>query len=429
MISYKQVICSLFLLVATGSAYAQSNGSNSSYSRFGLGKLNDRSQGFNRSMSGLSQGLQQGNMLNIQNPASYAAIDSLSFIFDVGMALQGGRFKQGGTTLNAYNTSLEYVNAGFRINRGLGMSFGFMPYTTIGYNFTRYSSTDNTTSTFIHSGDGGLHEAYLGIGWSPVKNFSIGANVGYLWGDYNHSIIQTLSTGGNGLNRLYKADIHTYKLDFGIQYRIPLHKKNTLTVGATVGIGHTVNNTAYNHSFTSNSDTITQVAAKAFELPYTISAGIAWNHNHRWLLGADVTHERWGNCKSPYIPENTNGTASAFVAKEGAYLNRTKVVVGTEYVPDYQNRKFGQRIHYRLGASYSTPYVRINGVDGPREYGITAGLGLPISNKISSRSLVNIGVQWSHVAPSNNLMITENYFKINIGLTFNERWFMKWKIN
>ncbi|MDE7378479.1 MAG: hypothetical protein K2N13_05880 [Paraprevotella sp.] len=429
MTSYKQLICSLLLFTTSGLSYAQTNGSNSSYSRFGLGTLNEQSQGFNRSMSGLSQGIRKGNVINMQNPASYAAIDSLSFIFDVGMALQGGRFKQGATTMNVYNTSLEYINAGFRINKGLGLSFGFMPYTTIGYNFTRYSTNDETTATFVHTGNGGLHEAYIGIGWSPFRNFSIGANAGYLWGEYNHSIVQTLSNGGNGLNRLYEADLYSYKLDIGAQYRIALDKRNTLTVGATVGIGHVINSTAYNHSFTSNSDTITQSATKAFELPYTISVGAAWNHKDRWTVGADVLHERWSKCKSPYIPETAGNNSSAFVSKEGAYLNRTKAIIGAEYVPDPTNRKYGQRIRYRMGASFSTPYVKINGADGPREYGITAGIGLPISNKINSRSLINVGVQWSRIAPSNSLMITEDYFKINIGLTFNERWFMKWKIN
>ena len=106
-------------------ALAQTNGSNSSYSRFGLGTSSDQAQGFNRSMGGVAQGLRNGQYANRQNPASYSAIDSLSFIFDVGMGLQFGRFTQGGSTANARNTSLEYVNAGFRVAKGLGMNFGF----------------------------------------------------------------------------------------------------------------------------------------------------------------------------------------------------------------------------------------------------------------------------------------------------------------
>ena len=73
-----------YLLFITSFTFAQSNGSNSSYSRFGLGLLNEQSQGFNRAMAGVAQGYQSGKQVNMLNPASYSAIDSLSFIFDVG---------------------------------------------------------------------------------------------------------------------------------------------------------------------------------------------------------------------------------------------------------------------------------------------------------------------------------------------------------
>ena len=58
------------------------NGSNSSYSRFGLGTLCDPSQTANRAMGGVGYGLRNGQRVNMLNPASYSAIDSLSFIFD-----------------------------------------------------------------------------------------------------------------------------------------------------------------------------------------------------------------------------------------------------------------------------------------------------------------------------------------------------------
>jgi len=41
--------------------------------------------------------------------------------------------------------------------------------------------------------------------------------------------------------------------------------------------------------------------------------------------------------------------------------------------------------------------------------------------------VLNISGQWVHSSAKG--MITENTFRINIGLTFNERWFMKWKVD
>ncbi|MBF1082104.1 MAG: hypothetical protein HXL34_06600, partial [Prevotellaceae bacterium] len=78
------------------------------------------------------------------------------------------------------------------------------------------------------------------------------------------------------------------------------------------------------------------------------------------------------------------------------------------------------------GISYATPYYKINNADGPREISASIGIGIPVINSWNNRSWLNIGAQW--VRQSANHYITENTFRINIGLTFNERWFAKWKL-
>ena len=100
---------------------------------------------------------------------------------------------------------------------------------------------------------------------------------------------------------------------------------------------------------------------------------------------------------------------------------------GGEWVPNWQSRKIYNRIHYRIGASYATPYFKVNGQDGPNEISVSAGFGIPITNSWNHGSVLNISGQW--VKASAKDLITENTFRINIGLTFNERWFNKWKVN
>ena len=58
----------------------------------------------------------------------------------------------------------------------------------------------------------------------------------------------------------------------------------------------------------------------------------------------------------------------------------------------------------------------------------SAGLGLPVSNKYNNRSMINLNLQWLRRKPSSASLITENYFMVNVGFTFNENWFMKFKI-
>ena len=67
----------------------------------------------------------------------------------------------------------------------------------------------------------------------------------------------------------------------------------------------------------------------------------------------------------------------------------------------------------------------INDKNGPREISMSAGVGLPIINAYNNRSMLNVSLQWTNTNATG--MIRDNTFRINLGLTFNERWFAKWK--
>ena len=97
---YKKLLLSASLLVASACAVAQTNGSNSPYSRYGYGLQNDQAQGFNKGMAGLAYGMNDAKQLNFKNPASYSSIDSLTLIFDVGFSLQYANLEQGNTKKN-----------------------------------------------------------------------------------------------------------------------------------------------------------------------------------------------------------------------------------------------------------------------------------------------------------------------------------------
>ncbi len=417
---------------------AQNNGSNSSYSRFGLGTINDQSTSFNKAMGGVGKAIRISNRVNTSNPASYSAIDSLTMIIDAGMTMSTGRLKSGEARIRANNCSFDYVNAGFRLRKGLGFSIGMLPYTTIGYSFATsqkvtndFSSTQAITSHSSYYGEGGLHQIYMGVGWNPFADLSIGANINYVWGNYTHNLSQTFDENGtvssnySGLNSTHNADIRTYKIDLGVQYPIIIDEQNRLTVGATTSLGHNIKGDASLVRYNTVGDSINIVAKNAFDLPYTMGGGLAWEHSGRLLVAADYTYEKWGDCKTPQM--STEGGLS-YTAKKGGYMNRSKISAGAQYTPDPLSNNFFNRVHYRFGAHYSTPYLKVNGHDGPSEYGITAGVGLPISNSINRGPMANISLQWLRRDPKASGMITEDYFLVSLGVTFAESWFMKFKI-
>ena len=64
------------------------NNTNSPYTRFGYGDLGERSFGAGRAMGGVGYGLRSPKQINPMNPASYSCMDSLTFLFDFGVAGQ-----------------------------------------------------------------------------------------------------------------------------------------------------------------------------------------------------------------------------------------------------------------------------------------------------------------------------------------------------
>jgi len=409
-------------------AMAQS-GTNSPYSQYGLGVLSEQSQGFSRGMNGVGLALRKGNIVNSLNPASYSAVDSLTMIFDVGLMGQTTQFKEGGSSVKANNANFEYAVASFRLMPHVGMSFGVLPYSNVGYSYTAttYLAQNQTTLLETYQGSGGLHQMYLGAGWHVFGPLSVGANVSYLWGTYNRSVTNSGSTEINTLKKTHSASVNSYKIDFGVQWQQPLGKEDQVTLGLTMGLGHKLGadpqcEIVNANLLTSTSDTTIFVADNALELPMSFGAGVAWSHKNKWLVEVDAKMEKWGSVVSP-----NNDAGGVYKACDGLLKDRYSVNIGADYVPAAMSRTFLNRVHYRLGAGYSTPYYYINGKDGPKELSVSAGFGIPLQNAYNNRSVLNVSAQWVRTSAPD--FIRENTFRINIGLTFNERWFAKWKVD
>lgn len=431
---YKKISAAAIIAVACVTPVAAQSGTNSPYSQYGLGLLNEQSSGFNRGMNGLGLGFREHNQVNYLNPASYSAIDSLTFIFDAGLSGQLTNFSENGQRINAKNADFEYAVAGFRVFKHVGVSFGIVPFTNVGYNYSISDFLDgdrNTTYTNTYNGSGGIHQVYVGAGWEFVKGLSVGANIAYLWGDIDRSVVNSYSDGYiNTLSKYYTATVSNYKLDIGLQYSFNLNKKNALAVGLTYGLGHKLNAdptcmVISTNSNTGVADTTSFTVNNGFELPTSYGAGLMWNHNNKLKVGADFTLQKWGGIKYPVY--RVINDEQSYELTDDYYSDRYKVTLGGEFCNNEMSRSFFDRVRFRAGVSYATSYYKINGLDGPDEISASIGFGIPIINAYNNRSVLNVSGQWVHSSAKG--MLTENTFRINVGITFNERWFMKWKVN
>ncbi len=388
------------------------NGMNSPYTRYGFGQLASMETGTNKGMGGTGIGVQGSNQINMLNPASYAAIDTLTFLLDVGMSLQNANFSENGVKMNARNTTFDYLAMQFRLMPHLGFTLGMMPFSNIGYNFSNTISKneDGTqTATLLYNGTGGLRQVTAGIGYAPIKGLSIGANLAYVYGEIAHNIhTQFSDPDATSMSKAYVADITTYKAELGLQYRATMGK-NSLTIGATYQPGHIINDEAYVvHRMTTN-DTISR---SHLSIPTKYGVGFSFNHDKRLTIAADYSVEQYG--------------AADFFGTRGA--DRHRASVGFEYIPELINRNLLRRARYRGGLHYATSYYTINGQQGPTEYGATLGIGLPIMNAWNGKSIINISGQAIHMRPNTPGLITENYLRLHIGISVNETWFNKWKV-
>lgn len=424
------------LVLASISLQAQTSGSNSPYSRYGWGNLADDASGFNKAMAGAGIALRKGDIVNQQNPAAYSEIDSLTFLFDAGISLQNCMLKAGGKTINAKNSTLDYLETGFRLGRGLGFSLGLRQFSNVGYDFSSEGSLDDIdgfgskTTTASYNGEGGLHKLYAGIGWRPIKPLSIGMNANYIWGDYTHSSSVTYSDNSIlTLRRIYKADLSAFTFDFGVQYEQQVTKKDRVTIGATYGIHNRINQRATFINMQSGTSAImadTTNVHNAFQLPTTIGVGLSWNHANQWTVALDYTMQKWSKCRFPELV--SKGATSVYKVGWDSFKDRHKFAAGVEYIPNPRGNKVKHHICYRAGASYTTPYTKINGDNGPTNYLVTLGVGLPIVNQYSNRSVVNIAAQYEHSDAKALNAIKEDYFRLCLGITFNANWFSKWKV-
>ena len=402
----------LTILIAIG-PYAD-NGINSPYSRYGVGILSNQSLGINRQMGGLGYGLRSPKYINIVNPASFSQADTLTMLFEAGISLQNVNFKEGDKRINAKNASFDYLAMQFRLRNNIGMSIGFLPYSRVGYSFSQTSNEGaSETSIDTYTGSGGIYQPYIGIAWKPLPNLSVGLTGSYIYGNITHEAGINF-TNSTDMKKLYEASIKSYKLDFGVQYIKKFDEARSVTLGAVYSFGHDMNADA-TITETNSSSSKEYKIKDGFKLPSTFGAGFIYNYKDKWKTGVDYTFQKW--------------SSSDFFGMEKG-LDRSKVSAGVEYSPTKLSNNIFKMIEYRMGAYYAQPYTEIKNGKGCEEYGISAGFSLPFfnSNNRFSHAILHVSGEFVSIRPKASGMIDESYLRLNIGITFNESWFVKMKV-
>jgi hypothetical protein len=417
-------------LLFFGVAVSAQNNTNSPSTRYGYGALADKSFAGQRGMGGIGYGLRNRYMINPMNPASYSGVDSLTFMFEVGLAGQYAWFEENGAKATKLNGNLEYIAMQFSLMKKLGLGIGLEPVSYIGYEYgdtARLQHGEQELKSGVWRGSGGLNKVYASLGYNLTDNLAIGVKAAYLYGDVFHYIYGTFNlSSANSL--IYADTLRTsgFSADFGLQYTHKIGKDKSLIAGLVYSPKMPINgNIRYREYSVNSSGAVDNVVRETitgdslYQMPASYGFGFTYNKINKYTVGADVLYQQWSDAHSQFYDNASQ------------LKDRLKINLGGEYIPNVMSNKFYNRMRYRAGLSYSDSYFKINNDAtnhkdaGYKEYAAYLGFGFPM---VDRRSFLNVTFQYSRVTPDIRQLINEQYFKFTISYTFNEEWFFKQKL-
>ena len=396
----------------------------SPYSRFGIGDLSDNNNAWNMTMGQLGIGLHSPYHVNYTNPASYTAFDSLSFVFEGGLNGQFVTLTSNFQTANRNYASLGYLLFGMPVNKWWKTSLGLVPFTDVGYNVASYDTYVTTGNIVrIYAGSGGISRLYWGNAFQLFKKFSVGLNVSYLFGSMKREAIVLFPDSAYAMNfrESFFVTMNDLHFNFGAQYRAKIKNDLFLNLGAvyspTLSMAAKTDILASTFLISSagtESPRDTLISEKGYTgriiLPMMLGGGFSFEKTDKWMIGLDYKWQNWDKFRAFNLSDSL--------------VNSWQISVGGEIIPKIDNyNNFLARMHYRLGFTYNKTYLRLRGQD-INEYGFSLGLGIPLRGM---KTVLNVGAEYGSRGNTQQNLIRESFFKIVVGFSIYERWFIKRK--
>lgn len=422
-----------FFLLLSAILFAQRTNS-SPYSYFGIGEQFKATTVEQSSMGGIGVAFSNYKFLNFTNPAAYADLRYTTYSF--GLLNNDLTIKSGTTKQSSVSTSLSYIALGFPIGNKAAFSVGMQPVSSVGYSLSN-SVTDsdgNLTQFSLFEGNGGVSRIYGSFGIKVLKDFSLGVEGDFNFGNVENSIASikadvSLSTKFNEITNIRGGSVK-----FGAQYHKELKNKLTVSAGATVKLSSNLNVTGndYLYSLTFSPtgaeiprDTVsaTDISGK-FNLPLKSTIGIGVGKFDKWYAG--IEYENQDALTSTGLLSSGNNSAYR-------YGKSNRISLGGFYLPKVNSiSSYWERVTYRAGVRFEKTGLLVDGSGNNTnftpvdDFGISFGLGLPLKRL----STVNMGFEFGKRGTLENNLIQENYFNFRLSLSLTDmNWFIQRKID
>jgi len=407
---FRHILVGLFILIA-GVTVAQ-EGTTSPYSFYGIGTLKFRGTVEDRSMGGLGV-FSDSIHFNLQNPASYSNLRLVTF--SVGGSHKATKQKTETASQNTSTTTLDYLAIGIPTGK-LGVGFGLIPYTSVGYDF--YSDVPGGISQY--TGKGGLNKAFLSFGYQITPEFSLGAEANYNFGNIENTAITQRDSLQYGTQTINRSDVLGFSYNFGAMYKRMISENLELTGSVTYTPGTSFTSENYRKVATVSimpvgiftvDEREVSVPNTDFTFPSQFSIGAGIGKPKHWAVGLEYINQKTSNFSN-----------QAYNIDNVTYENASKFRLGGYYIPNYNSfGNYFKRVVYRAGARFEQTGLSVAGHD-INEFGISFGLGLPVGRLFSN---MNLGFEIGRRGTTDFGLIQENFFNTFLSISLNDRWFEK----
>ncbi len=385
-----------------------------------MGILNGTQNSYNAGMGGL--GISNANpwIMNAVNPA-FLPLNNFT-IFDVGLTMENRSISMDTLRESKSTGSLDYFALSVPLVAGkVGISLGFRPYSTVNFTSRTLTTLEGTNNPveYIFDGQGGISSAYLSGGVKVWKYLYAGFKTTLLFGSKTeNTFVNVLPAAGNATVILNSSHYRSTRFsDFAFSGSLGFQKNigKDLILGAGVVYDMEADvNTLRTERLESrrnldsfvSADTLREEDQARTLLPGKLGTGISISKMFKWTFGVDFYYQDWANYRNF---ENLS---------EGLGENY-KIIVGGEYIPDYSSvNNYFKRMTYMFGIDYEQLPIVYNGV-AIADVGITFGMSLPVGGASS----MNLSGKFGSTAFNDASLIQENYFRLTLGISFNDRSF------
>jgi len=427
------VLAGLAVLMA-GGAQAQGLG-NSPYSRIGLGEYNANTGGV-RQMGMGGVGLAAPNAINVNelNPALLFYTSRTTF--EAGYNGQYKTVKNATAANRSGSGTLGYLALSVPLSSKWGAGVGLKQVSAVDYESNIIQEVINeptSQSLKQYKGSGGISEAYLAQGYRITKNFTLGFTASYVFGVIDETTGTAVQVGSSSARLINSVDrVHTRYSDFafrtGAHYRQKLGKDLNLNVGGVYSFAHNLNGErertqeqqyADDGSLASAVSTLSNGRGSSY-VPALAQVGVSIDNDKNWSASLDVAQQQWSKFRN--------------FGEQGLVLDNTvRLGLGGELTPDPGSvEHYFQRVSYRAGLAVAQlPYQPGGKMLYDRSVSWGFGFPLPTATPLEATTF-SLGFTYG-VRGNTDLLnpttgssnVQETYIRGQLGVTLNNRWFIK----